>query len=232
MVRRSCFLALVVSELFALLISSAVRVNASPYGESAPTCETGTVASYVGTSCSFQPVVYHWESYSCTSTPASICDRLGRNGSGIHVRLDPNGPPTLLIGGTHLWDVQAHESVDIVIRGSVSGATVNLTWPHFWPGQPATTGDGSEENITTVECGPGCGPKNQGVSATRCSVSDAEENCSEHRITTYFGAIANFRAANPESPYPMTIEVKLSGGNSGSANIRSLGLHVGNPKRH
>jgi len=216
---------------FGLLICSGKRVEASPFGESAPVCETGTVASYIGTSCSFPPVVYHWTSYSCTSTPASICARLGTNGAGIHVRLDPNGPPTLLVGGTHLWDVTAGQSVDIVISGSVSGATVNLTWPHFWPGQRATTGDGSEENSTLIECGGNCGPANHGMSATRCSVADAEENCSEHRITTYFGQLANFRAASADNPYPFTIEIKLNGGSSGTATLRSLGLHIGNAKR-
>ena len=103
------------------------RVEASPPGDdsSVPVCGVGTIAGYIGNTCSQPPTVFHWISYSCTSTPASICQRLGNNGREIHVRLDPNGPNTLLVGGTHLSDVSAGQSVDIMIRGSVYNANVN-----------------------------------------------------------------------------------------------------------
>jgi hypothetical protein len=188
-------------------------------------CEPGTVASYIGTTCALPPAVYRWISYSCTSTPSSICARLGRNGSEIHMRRDPNGPNTLLLGDTQLWNVSAGQSVDIVIRGSVYGATGNLTWPHFYA-QRAQTGDGTEENITTVFCGENC-ISGEGVSAFRCTSTDPEENCiDQRRIGPYRKGVARFRATGPDSPYPFSIEIKLNGGTSGTASLRSLGLHI------
>src|ERR1051325_8772671 len=54
-------------------------------------CTDGTVASYLGTSCSQLPSVMHWTSYSCTSTPTTICDSLGPNGANVRMRMDPDG---------------------------------------------------------------------------------------------------------------------------------------------
>lgn len=205
------------------------RVEASPPGDdsSVPVCGVGTIAGYIGNTCSQPPTVFHWISYSCTSTPASICQRLGNNGREIHVRLDPNGPNTLLVGGTHLWDVSAGQSVDIMIRGSVYNANVNLTWPHFYPDQRTQTGDGSEENITTVECGENC-VANNGVSSYLCAGNSPEMNCANQpKIRPYFRTgVAKFRPAGPDSPYPFTIEIKLNGGTSGTATLRSLGIHI------
>lgn len=212
-----------------MLICAPKSVEASPFADasSIPVCGVGTIASYIGTTCSQPPTVFHWLSYSCTSTPSSICSRLGNNGSEIHVRLDPNGPNTLLVGGTHLWDVTAGQSVDIVIRGSVYSANVNLTWPHFYPGQPTQTKDGSEENITTVECGENCISHN-GVSAYKCVSASADMNCVDQpKIRPYFQTgVAKFKLTGPESPYPFNVEIKLNGGTSGSATLRSLGLHI------
>ncbi|MBZ5720794.1 MAG: hypothetical protein LAO03_10480 [Acidobacteriia bacterium] len=201
------------------------RAQASPPDREGEICEVGTVASYIGTTCALPPAVYHWISYSCTSTPSKICDRLGRNGSEIHMRRDPNGPNTLLLGGTDKWNVKAGESVNIMIRGTVYGATGNLTWPHFHE-QRAATGDGFEENITTVECGENC-ISGQGMSAFRCDAGSPEENCVEqHRIAPYQRGRAEFREASPDNPYPFSIEIKLNGGTNGSASLRSLGLHI------
>ena len=188
-------------------------------------CEVGTVASYIGTTCALPPAVYRWISYSCTSTPQSICDRLGRNGSELHMRRDPNGPNTLLLGGTDRWNVKAGESIEVIIRGSVYGATGNLTWPHFHS-QRAATGDGWEENITRVDCGANC-VAGEGVSAFRCEAGSPEENCTEqHKIGPYRKGRAEFREASSASPYPFSIEIRLNGGTNGTASLRSLGLHL------
>ena len=222
-------LALITFFTLGLLIWPGKRVEASPPGDdsSIPVCGVGTVASYIGTTCSQPPTVFHWTSYSCTSTPSSICDRLGPNGSEIHVRLDPNGPNTLLVGGTRAWDVKAGQSVNILIRGSVYNANVNLTWPHFYPDERAQTGDGSEENITTVECGENC-VSNQGVSAYRCGPDSPDINCNNQpKIRPYMRTgVAKFHLTGPDSPYPFSVEIKLDGGTSGSATLRSLGLHI------
>jgi|SRR5277367_259555 len=223
---RSYRFALVTLFALGLLIYPGKHAEASPF-EDPSVCGTGTVASYIGTSCSQPPTVFHWISYSCTSTPSSICERLGANGSEIHVRLDPNGPNTLLVGGTHLWDVTAGQRVDIVIRGSVYNANVNLTWPHFWPGQRAETGDGSEENITTVDCGNKC-VSGDGVNSYRCASGSPDMNCAEQpKIAAYISAgPARFRVTGADEPYPFTVEIKLDGGTSGTATLRSLGLHI------
>lgn len=222
-------LALVTLCALCLLTWPGKRAEASPPGDdsSIPVCGVGTIAGYIGTTCSQPPTVFHWTSYSCTSTPSSICERLGRNGSEIHVRLDPNGPNTLLVGGTRAWDVQAGQRVNIVIRGSVYNANVNLTWPHFYPGERAQTGDGSEENITTVECGENCVAR-EGVSAYRCASDSPDMNCNNQpKIAPYIHTgVAKFRPAGPDAPYPFTVEIKLDGGTSGSATLRSLGLHI------
>lgn len=188
-------------------------------------CENGTVASYLGTTCTLEPATYRWTSYSCTSTPSSICARLGNNGSEINIRRDPRGPRTLLVGGTDRWNVTAGQSVDIVIRGEVSGATGNLTWPHF-RGRRGQTGDGSEENITTVYCGENC-ISGAGVSRILCTAGSPEENCNQQeKIAPYMKAAAKFRVASADHPYPFSIEVKMNGGTSGTASLHSLGLHI------
>ena len=203
-------------------------VKAAPnpeYGSDIPVCEPGTVASYMGHTCALPPAVYHWISYECTSTPSKICDRLGEHGVEIHMRRDPNGPNTLLVGGTDRWNVKAGESIHIIIRGTVYGATGNLTWPHFHS-ERAATGDGYSENITKVDCGENC-TQGDGSSNFRCDASASEENCMEQRrIAPYQHAISKFRAASPDNPYPFRIEVKMSGGTNGTASLRSLGLHI------
>jgi hypothetical protein len=234
MCRKLYFLALVTLCTLCLLTWPGKRVQAFPSGEesSIPVCGTGTLAGYIGTTCSQPPTVFHWISYSCTSTPASICERLGSNGDKLHVRLDPNGANTLLVGGTHLWDVTAGQSVDIVIRGSVYNANVNLTWPHFYPGQRAQSGDGTEENITTIECGENC-ISNNGVSSYLCTGESPDMNCADQpKIRPYFqSGVAKFQLTGPDSPYPFSVEIKLNGGSSGTATLRSLGLHICDFKR-
>jgi hypothetical protein len=226
---RPYLLALVTLFALGLLIWPGNYVEASPFQDqsSVPACDTGTVADYIGTTCTQPPTVFHWISYSCTSTPSSICDRLGTNGKEIHVRLDPNGPNTLLVGGTRLWDVTAGQSVDIVISGSVYNANLNLTWPHFYAGQRAQTRDGSEENITTVECGGNCISRD-GVSSYLCAADSPDANCADQHDEAAYWATgdAKFRLTGPDSPYPFTVEIKLNGGTSGTASLRSLGLHI------
>ena len=202
-------------------------VQAAPQEDESniPVCEPGTVASYMGHTCALPPAVYHWVSYECTSTPSKICDRLGEHGLEIHMRRDPNGPNTLLVGGTDKWNVKAGESIHVIIRGTVYGATGNLTWPHFHS-ERAATGDGYSENITKVDCGDNC-TQGDGSSNFRCDSSAPEENCMEQRrIAPYQHAISRFRAATADNPYPFRIEVKMSGGTNGTASLRSLGLHI------
>jgi hypothetical protein len=224
--RMPRFTLLAVMFAVGVMIAGVDRAQAAPDRDSfASECEPGTVASYLGTTCALPPAVYRWLSYECTSTPSNICNRLGKNGEEIHIRRDPNGPNTLLVGGTDRWNVKAGESIHVVIRGNVYGATGNNTWPHFHQ-QRASTGDGYEENITKVDCGENC-IQGDGSSAFRCDASSPEENCSEqHRIAPYMHNVSRFRPASADSPYPFTIEVKMSGGTNGTASLRSLGLHI------
>jgi hypothetical protein len=213
------------ASLFLCTLAAAFLLLPSAATAQPPTCDRGTVADYIGTSCSQLQAVFHWTSYTCTSTPARICDSLGRNGSKLHMLLDPNGPRTLLVGNTSLWNVKAGESVGVVIRGTIYGAVSNGNWPHF-QGQRGQTGDGTENNITTVDCGANCRSLN-GVSEVPCSATSPPANCEDTRtVGPYLRAIAEFPPATSANPYPMTVEVKLDGGTSGTATLYSVGIHV------
>jgi len=193
-------------------------------------CKDGTVASYVGTSCSQGNTTFNWNSYTCTSTPQSICDGLGTKGANLKIRLDPKGPHTLLLGATRLWNVTAGQNVDVVIKGTVAGATTNQNWPHF-VGMRGQTGDGKEDNKTTVDCASHGTCKNgpNGVSDILCTETGKSANCTEQKkIDPYLSERTTFDPAMLANPYAMTIEVKLNGGTHGTATIYSVGLHVGN----
>jgi hypothetical protein len=195
-------------------------------------CVDGTVATYVGTSCSQEDAtVYKWTGYSCNSTPPSICANLGTNGANIQMKMDTSSPAaanTILVGQTALWNVTAGQSVDVVITGTVYGAKSSLNWPHF-NGLAGQTGDGTEENITTVTCGSSCLNAKEGVSDILCSSSSPIANCTdEHTIDPYEPYQATFTPATSANPYPMTIEIKLNG-NSGSATLFSVGTHLTPP---
>lgn len=192
-----------------------------------PACVNGTVAGYLGTSCS-QPAgqVYHWSSYACTSTPASICTNLGSNGANLQMEMDPNGNNTILVGRTSLWNVTAGQSVDVVIGGTIYGGNSNQNWPHF-NGLNGQTGDGTEENITTVGCGGNCLDARNGVSDILCSAGGPAANCTnQSTIAPYSAYYAHFNPATSANPYPLTIEIKLNG-NSGTATLFSVGTHLG-----
>ncbi len=194
---------------------------------SVPACVNGTVASYLGTSCT-QPAgqVYHWSSYTCTSTPASICTNLGANGANLQMEMDPNGNNTILVGRTALWNVTAGQSVDVVIGGTIYGANTNQNWPHF-NGLNGQSGDGTEENITTVGCGGNCLDARNGVSDILCSSGSPPANCSnQNTIAAYSAYYAHFNPASSANPYTLTIEIKLNG-NSGTATLFSVGTHLG-----
>jgi len=103
----------------------------SPSPNAVAACPNGTVESYIGTSCSQGATVTHWSSFTCTSTPSSICPSLGTNGANLLMMLDPNGPVTFLVGRTSLWNVTAEQRVDVVIGGTIYGADGNQNWPHF-----------------------------------------------------------------------------------------------------
>jgi hypothetical protein len=207
---------------------------------SVPPCARGTMASYIGTSCSQEATVYHWLSYSCSSTPSSICEGLGPNGEKLTMAMDPNGPYTILMGETSLWNVTAGQSVDVVIKGTVYGAFRNNNWPHFarlaWQGgrevgakalrMRGQTGDGSMEVITTVDCASSgnCTNSLNGVSDYLCDAAH-QANCVEwDRIPGQLNA--TFNAATAANPYAMTIEIKLNGGTRGTATLFSVGTHL------
>jgi hypothetical protein len=206
--------------------------SSGPQGPSSPggvaACVSGTVASYLSASCSQGASVFHLQSYTCTSTPSSICTGLGTNGSNIQMALDPQGPYTLLVGKTSLWNVTAGQSVDVVISGTVYGALSNQNWPHFLHLQ-GQTGDGTEENKTTVDCllTGGCTDSNDGVSDVLCSADSPPANCTDQSsIAPYSAYRATFKAAPSTSPYAMTVEIKLNGGSTGTATLYSVGLHL------
>lgn len=199
----------------------------SSSSDSVAACADGTVASYLNTSCSQQSTVYIWQSYSCVSSPTSICDGLGTNGASINMKMDPNGPYTILVGDTSLWNVAAGQSVQVMIGGLVYGASANQNWPHFnqLAGQ---SGDGTEENKTTVACGNGCSDDMQGVSDVLCdaSVSLLAPCTDQDSISAY--PPTRFVAATASNPYKLTIEVTLNGGTHGTATLHSVGTHIGN----
>ena len=193
-------------------------------GEAA-VCADGTVASYVGTACTQLPAVMKWTGYTCTSTPASICAALGANGESIRMRMDPNGAHTILVGSQGLWNVTAGQKVDVVISGTVYGATTNNNWPHF-ANLPGQTGDGTENNITTVFCGGNCVAL-QGVSQIPCSNTSPVPYCIDQNvIDPYLSQTAKFHPATSEQPYNFTIEIKLDGGITGTATLQSVGVHL------
>lgn len=205
------------------------------------TCQDGTVASYLGTSCSQGLTVYHWLSYSCTSTPSSICKGLGTNGANVRMDSDPNGPYTIMVGETKLWDVTAGQSVDVIIRGTVYGALRNNNWSHYrglirtqadivddvpLPGPPGQTGDGMVETITTVDCKPSgnCTNSLNGVSDILCDAAHYANCVNTKGIPYKYDASVNVNTA--AHPYPLTIEIKLSGGTHGTAHMFWLGTHL------
>src|SRR5437764_4032865 len=106
-----CALFVTATTLF-LLVASVSNTGLVTTAYAAGACKDGTVASYIGTSCSQSNTVFNWNSYTCTSTPKSICDGLGTKGANLKIRLDPSGPHTLLLGATRLWNVTAGQNVD------------------------------------------------------------------------------------------------------------------------
>ena len=168
-------------------------------------------------------------SYTCTSTPKSLCDSLGTKGSNLKIRLDPSGPHTLLLGATRLWNVTAGQNVDVVIKGTVSGATTNQNWPHF-VGLRGQTGDGTEDNKTTVDCrSRGTCRNGNGISDILCTPDGPPANCTQQqKIDRYLSQRTTFDPATMANPYPLTVEIKLNGGTNGTATLYSVGIHVGN----
>jgi hypothetical protein len=230
-IRRALGLAVSAFTLAALLVESGCGggssspVQKGPSNPSPQECVSSTVAKYIGTSCALGATVYNWQSYSCTSTPSSICDSLGANGANLAMARDPQGPYTLLVGETNLWNVSAGQTVDVVISGTLYGATRNNNWPHF-NGLKGQTGDGTEDNTTTVNCASSgaCTNSLNGVSDDPCDVNHPD-NCVD--LPMIPSAIdASFTAATSSNPYTLTVEIKLNGGTSGTATLYSVGLHL------
>ena len=139
--------------------------------------------------------------------------------------MDPNGHHTILVTSQGLWNVTAGQKVDVVISGNVYGATTNNNWPHFGT-QLGQTGDGMEDNKTTVVCGSNCVAL-QGISDIPCTNTSPIPYCVDQDvIDPYLSQAAKFHAATADSPYPFTIEIKLDGGISGTATLLTLGVHL------
>jgi hypothetical protein len=190
-----------------------------------PACANGTVASYLGTTCSQAPATMQWTSYSCVSIPSSICDALGPKGSNIHMRMDPNGHHTILVSSSGLWNVTAGQRVQVIIKGLVYGATTNNNWPHFG-NLPGQTGDGMEDNKTTVFCRTNCLTL-QGVSDVPCSNTSPNPYCiDQNYIEPYLPLTAKFHAATADNPYNFSIIIRLDGGITGTATLKSVGVHL------
>ena len=209
-----------------------------------PHCVTGTVATYIGTTCELDAggtsdkVTYKFNSaanggYTCTGT-ASICTSLGTNGSNLAMKLDPVGPYTLNVGNTNLWNVSGNQSVDVKITGTVQGIVLNENWPHF-NGLIGQTGAGVEDDVTSVDCASthNCLDNLNGVSAVVCDAQTSNgANCNDFRcpILTILARIScyNVDAAamnDVSTPYPFTIEVKLAA-NGGTATFYGVGTHL------
>jgi hypothetical protein len=197
----------------------------SPKQSNIADCADGTVASYLGTSCWQTPATMQWTGYNCTSTPSSLCAALGPNGSNIKMKMDPNGHHTILVTSQGLWNVTAGQRVDVVISGNVYGATTNNNWPHFGT-QLGQTGDGTEDNKTTVFCASNCVAL-QGISDIPCTNTSPIPYCVDQNfIDPYLWQTAKFHAATADTPYAFTIEIKLDGGITGTATLLTLGVHL------
>lgn len=229
----------IILTIFAL----AVPLATAGYAQ-APHCVSGTVATYVGTTCELDAggtsdkVTYVFNSaadggYTCTGT-ASICTSLGVNGANLAMKLDPVGPYTLNVGNTDLWNVSGNESVDVKITGTVQGIVLNENWPHF-NGLLGQTGGGVEDDITTVNCSAthNCTDSLNGTSAVVCdALTTNGPNCNDYRcpILTILARIScyNQDAAGMNdvtTPYAFTIEVKLAA-NGGTATFYGVGTHL------
>lgn len=201
-------------------------------------CPQDTIANYISSiqMCEQPPAVDIFTGYSCTSTPSSICTNLGVNGSSINMILDPNGGHTFLFqatgaGAAKLWNVTAGQSVHITVTGKIWGATKNDTWPHFdaAAGLSGQTGDATEENKVTVVCGASCaGDGRNGISDILCNAAvTGGIECVDQGTDVYitpFGA--QFTAAPANAPYDFTIELIMNGGTTGTATIKSMGIHL------
>ncbi|HEY6290189.1 MAG TPA: hypothetical protein VI455_01325 [Terriglobia bacterium] len=90
-------------------------------------CRNGTLASYAGTSCSQGQIVYHFPRNFYNFSGSGIAT-IGPE--RVLIRMDPQGPYTLLIGFAD-WALQKPgQSFDITLNFSVSGATKIESWIH------------------------------------------------------------------------------------------------------
>jgi len=105
------------------------------------------------------------------------------------------------------------------------GASTNNNWPHFG-NLPGQTGDGTEDNKTTVLCGTDCVALN-GVSDIPCNQNSPIAYCiDQNTIDPYLTELAKFHPATSDHPYPFTVEIKLNGGITGTATLQSVGIHL------
>jgi hypothetical protein len=231
---------------------------------SIPSCPEAMYSIYLtmgipAGSCWQNTSVLQWTGYTCTDDAGEFCPGLGTNGSNLAMTLDHGGclplyscPNTIFVGRGSLpgWASSAtalsgSQWLDIVLSGSVYGATKFNPWPHYkrngnnsivgitCNGAPSASNCGSVEWKFTVACGAGCGSGGQG--AANGSLSDMVCNystiggpeCNEQSSEGPYASYNLFFSTAPaSSPYAITAEMIVrANGNGGTAWTEDNGMH-------
>ncbi|HUI40547.1 MAG TPA: hypothetical protein VL523_01115 [Terriglobia bacterium] len=163
-------------------------------------CHAGTVASYAGTSCVKGDVTYTFPTDDYTFSGSGIAPIPA---SAVLIRMDPNGPYTLLFSSPDWALSKPHQSFSIDIKFQVSGATVTAGWQHG----AETTEDAKVSESTTVQGNPAA------VSSSFRTASDGADRA----------APASF----PGGAHDVVVNISASTGERGTASLRSYGTHFG-----
>jgi hypothetical protein len=165
-----------------------------------PTCPVGTMASYAGTTCQQDGVVFAFP-----ADTYSVAGPFDVDPADVTVRLDPNGPHTLLIGSP-AWHVGPGQLLVTVIRVKVTGADAVNAWAH----RCFATLDGEVDASQFVFPGNGFEP----VEATATCTAGTD-------------SAPQAGALYPDSTNTVStrIIVRLYGGLKGSAQLGSIGVH-------
>jgi hypothetical protein len=188
------FSGLVLAAFVALPVKPAAAATSA---QKVPTCRTGTVAEYAGTTCSQGTVIYTFPrdfySYSGYGIQALSAD-------SIQIRMDPNGPYTLLIGFAD-WNLNAPgQSFTITLHFSVSGGDKIESWLH----ECEVTSGGEVSGSITVNTNPPV------TSTALCNSATSRERT---RDVMY-----------RPGPVDAVVTVKASSGD-GTAGLKSFGTH-------
>jgi hypothetical protein len=183
--------------LLAALLIAGAACGASTFAQEAAPCQSGTVASYAGTTCSQGTVIYTFPrdfySYSGSGVHSLAAD-------AIHIRMDPQGPFTFLIGFTN-WNLDTPgESFEVTLHFSVRGADKLESWMHGC----YTTDGGEVSGSITVNTHP---------PVTSTAICNSEMSRERTRDETY-----------PAGPVEATVTIKAKSGD-GTAGLRSFGTH-------